>query len=180
MFIRFLVKAIVTIVVFAIVVGVIGYIYISSGYYNVAASDHHNSLTLWAISTTSDNSVRHHADDIVVPEGALQDSLGGFGHYNEMCLDCHGGPGIDREEFAEGMYPLPPTLVGIDSVWTPAQLFWIVQNGYKFTGMPAFGSTHTDEQIWKIVAFTEHLSRMSTDEYMAMQDSLGSEDPDED
>ena len=117
MFIRFLVKAIVTIIVFVIVVGIIGYIYINSGYYNVAATDHHNALTLWAISTASDNSVRHHSDDIVVPEGALTDSLGGFVHYDHMCRDCHGGPGIGREEFAEGMYPLPPTLVGIDSVW---------------------------------------------------------------
>ncbi len=179
MFIRFLVKKLVTVIVFLVVVGIIGYLYISSGFYNVAASDHHNSLTLWAISTTTDNSVRHHSDDIVVPNDVMADSLAGFEHYNEMCLDCHGGPGIGREEYAEGMYPLPPTLVGIDSVWTQPQLFWIIKNGFKFTGMPEFGSTHSDEQIWKIVAFADHLSHMSYRDYMAMQDSLGGEDMDE-
>ncbi len=180
MFIRFLVKKVVTIIVFVIVVGIIGYLYISSGLYNVAASDHHTSLTLWTISTTTDNSVRHHAADIVAPNDLMADSLEGFGHYNEMCLDCHGGPGIGREEFAEGMYPLPPTLVGVDSVWTPSQLFWIIKNGFKFTGMPGFGSTHTDKQIWSIVAFTDHLSHMSYRDYMAMQDSLGGESMHED
>jgi mono/diheme cytochrome c family protein len=180
MFNRFVLKAAITITVFIIVVLIVGYAYISSGYYNIAATDHHTALTIWAISTLMDNSVRHHAESVSMPPAELlADSVSGFGHYDEMCRDCHGGPGIERSESGEGLYPLAPTLVGIDSVWTQAQLFWIIKNGIKMTGMPEFGSTHSDEQIWHIVAFADHLSHMSNSDYMALRDSLGGESDEE-
>jgi len=49
-----------------------------------------------------------------------------------------------------------------------AELFWIVKNGLKMTGMPSFGKTHTEEQIWGIVAFLRHLPTLSPEEHAAM------------
>jgi hypothetical protein len=43
-------------------------------------------------------------------------------------------------------------------------LFWIVKHGLRMTPMPAFGPTHTDEEIWKIVAFIRHLPELSPQE----------------
>lgn len=50
--------------------------------------------------------------------------------------------------------------------WTPSQIFWIVKNGVRMTGMPAFGPTHDDDRIWAIVAFVQTLQGMSSDQYL--------------
>ena len=51
---------------------------------------------------------------------------------------------------------------------TDGELFWIVQNGIRMTGMPAFGPTHKDEEIWKIVAFLRHLPALTPEEEKAL------------
>jgi mono/diheme cytochrome c family protein len=51
---------------------------------------------------------------------------------------------------------------------TDGELFWVVQNGIRMTGMPAFGPTHKDEEIWKIVAFLRHLPALTPEEEKAL------------
>ena len=52
--------------------------------------------------------------------------------------------------------------------WTAARLHWVVQNGIKMTGMPSFGVSHTDPEIWAIVAFLEKMPKMTPQEYQAL------------
>ena len=128
---------------------------------------HHDKLTLWMMNTVRENSIKQNADDnIKIPD--LSDSSlvsMGFVHYREMCVGCHGGPGIEQSEIAEGLYPNPPMLTKVAKDRTPQQLFWITKNGLKMTGMPAFGKTHTDDMIWAIVAFTKKLPAMAIEQY---------------
>ena len=49
------------------------------------------------------------------------------------------------------------------------ELFWILQNGIRMTGMPAFGPTHKDEELWKMVAFLRHLPELSDEEQKALR-----------
>ena len=65
-------------------------------------------------------------------------------------------------------------MIGIENDWNDRELFWIIKNGIKMSGMPSFGKTHSDEQIWEIVAFTKHLSALSPRDYEHLVDSLGS------
>jgi mono/diheme cytochrome c family protein len=82
----------------------------------------------------------------------------GFIHYKENCLPCHGGPGIPRTEFAEGLNPSAPELDTPDIAKDEdAELFWITKNGIRMTGMPAFGGNHTDDEIRDILAFVRKL-----------------------
>ena len=144
-----------------IVLLIIGYfIFIYSGMYNISAMDHHNKMTLWMMNTVRENSIKHNADDKIKMPVLSDDSLVkmGFVHYREMCVSCHGAPGIKQSEFAEGLYTNPPMLSKVANDWTPQQLFWITKNGLKMTGMPAFGPTHTDDMIWAIIAFTKKTS----------------------
>ncbi len=153
------------IVIVVLIIAFLAYIY--SGIYNVSALVPHNKLTLWIMNTVGDNSIKHHAnDDIKTPD--LSDSSlvkMGFVHFREMCVGCHGGPGIEQSEIAKGLYPSPPMLSKTAKEWTPQQLFWITKNGLKMTGMPAFGPTHTDDMIWAIVAFTKQLPTMTKEQY---------------
>ncbi|HWF18465.1 MAG TPA: cytochrome c, partial [Verrucomicrobiae bacterium] len=89
--------------------------------------------------------------------------------YHEMCVQCHGAPGKEAGEIAKGLWPTAPNYNMITSDWTPAQLFWITKNGIKFTAMPGWGGTHSDEKIWDIVAFLQKLPNLSPTDYHQME-----------
>ena len=97
----------------------------------------------------------------------------GFGHYDEMCTLCHGGPGIERSEIGKGLNPQAPDLAKAVKAWTPRQLFWIINHGVKMTGMPSFGATHDDDEVWSIVAFVEKLPQISPEQYQRMKREAG-------
>jgi mono/diheme cytochrome c family protein len=99
-------------------------------------------------------------------DGMIKD---GFDHYDDMCAVCHGGPGIQRSEIAKGLNPQASNLADAIKMWTPRQLFWIVKHGMRMTGMPSFGATRTDEELWSIVAFIEKLPKMTPDQYQEMK-----------
>lgn len=147
---------------------IVGYlIFIYSGIYNISAMVHHDKLTHWMMNTVRENSIKHNAEDDIKMPNLSDTSLirMGFVHYREMCVGCHGGPGIEQSEIAKGLYPNPPMLSKVIKDWTPQQLFWITKNGLKMTGMPAFGITHTDDMIWAIVAFTKKLPTLTNEQY---------------
>src|SRR5207237_2238623 len=86
-----------------------------------------------------------------------------------MCRVCHGRPGEESPPIREGLNPQPPKL---DSERirkrADAELFWVIKNGIRMTGMPAFGKTHKDQDVWSIVAFVRYLPTMRPGEYAAM------------
>ena len=143
-----------------------GLVFILSGFYNVAALQEHTPLLAWTFETLSDRSIERHAGELPAP--LPTDSaqlLHGFEHYRAMCETCHGGPGVDRGEIGEGLYPRPPRLVRAAAGMSDAELFWVVKNGIKATGMPGFGSTHDDASLLQIVAVVRSLPDMSEEEY---------------
>lgn len=142
------------------------------GAYDVAATAEHSSVTRWALNTLQHSSVARRAGDAPVALPTDSASLAhGFEHYEEMCVVCHGAPGIDRGEFGQGMAPTPPDLAEEVHEWSDAQLFWITKNGIKLAGMPGFGPTHSDEEIRAIVAFLRRLEEMTPEEYAALAEA---------
>jgi mono/diheme cytochrome c family protein len=77
---------------------------------------------------------------------------------------CHSAPGVETSELAKGMYPAPPVLTHTSKQWSPGELFWIIRNGIKMSGMPAWPD-HSDDDIWSIVAFLQKLPGMSEQDY---------------
>jgi mono/diheme cytochrome c family protein len=153
-------------------------IVIEIGLYNVSVMSPDPGFLRWIFSTASDKSVERHAEGIMVP--SLTDSSmidEGFRHYNEMCVGCHGAPGVNRSEIGEGLYPHGPDLSRSAKELSPGELFWVIKNGIKSTGMPSFGKTHSDQKIWSIVAFLERLKTISAQEYSTMQGRTVGEQP---
>jgi mono/diheme cytochrome c family protein len=148
--------------ILAIVIGGLGFIY--SGAYNLAATSHHWPVAHWAIETARVRSVKAHAAGILIPPDLDTQVrvVTGVSHYAEECAPCHAAPGVAPEDIAEGMYPKPPALTA--PKWTPAELFWIVKNGIKMSGMPSWRN-HSDEDLWAIVAFLENLPAMTPERY---------------
>jgi mono/diheme cytochrome c family protein len=89
----------------------------------------------------------------------------GFEHYHEICVQCHGAPGMDRGELGQGIQPEPPRLDEEAEDWSDAELFWITKYGIRLAGMPAFGRTHSDDEIWGIVGFLRQMQTMTAEEY---------------
>jgi len=141
-----------------------------SGIYSVAASESDGDLKSWLFSTVMRRSVIAHAGQADAnfrpTETQIRD---GFRLYNETCIYCHGAPGHDPSEIGKGLNPEPPYLPDRAERWTNAELFWIIKNGIKMTGMPSFGVTHKDSEIWNLVAFVQTLPKLTEEQYKQME-----------
>lgn len=143
-----------------------------TGAYNVAASDQHFDAVRWTFNTTLRRSVANRAGGVDLPESPSEDLLAeGAGYYAESCAYCHGGPGQEPAEWSRGMRPEPPHLTEAATEWTGEEIHWIVSNGFKMTGMPAFGEHHSAEEITAIASFVSALPGFSADDYARLTDS---------
>lgn len=152
-----------------VVLGILKVLFIYSGIFNVAATYPDSAPVAWALSTIMDNSVKRHSRGIEAPQ--LDDPAmirTGLSHYQQMCVGCHGAPGVPIGAVGRGLNPDPPELTEAAGDWKPNELFWITKNGVRMSGMPAWGVTHSDKEIWAIVAFTRKLPSMKPAEYQAM------------
>lgn len=159
-----------TLIAAVLITGVIvvlgGLALIYSGLYDVAATASHWSIARWALETARTRSIKAHAAGIEAPPG-LDDPatvITGVAHFAAHCAVCHGAPGVPKGDIAQGLYPQPPNLADAARRFSAGELFWILRNGIKMTGMPAW-SDHSDEELWATVAFLEKLPGMSEQDY---------------
>lgn len=151
----------------------VGLLIVLTGGYNVAATERHTTVGAWALDTNFRNAVQRRADEIRAPELTPAMVAAGAPEYKSMCAHCHGGVGEGRAEWAKGMRPMPPPLARAAQEWSPSEVHWLVSNGAKMTGMPAFGATHDEDTIWNIVAFVKALPTMNAKEYAAFPSAHG-------
>ena len=154
----------VVLLMLAAFVGVLVY----AGIYNIGADAPHYRFVYSALSELRERAIANYSQGIQPPAdlGSPQRISAGAGLYNEMCTGCHLGPGVEKSEMSQGLYPPAPELArGTDL--TPAQQFWVIKHGVKLTAMPAWGKTHNDELIWDMVAFIQQLPKMSPQQYQA-------------
>jgi mono/diheme cytochrome c family protein len=152
--------------------------FVWSGGYNVAASVPHWKITHWFLEKVRDRSISAHSKGIIVPslkDPKLLDI--GFKNYHAMCRVCHGTPGNSPNEIAKGLNPNPPDFTS-KSIEMPndAELYWVIKNGIKMTGMPSFGPTHSEDELWGIVTFLRRLPKLKPEEYNAMVKASGLSD----
>jgi mono/diheme cytochrome c family protein len=143
-------------------------IYIYIGAYNIAADAPHSRFVYSTLDALRERAIAAHSRDIT-PPADLNDPkriAAGAGLYNEMCTGCHLGPGMEKSEMSQGLYPPAPELTA-GNKHTPEQMFWIIKHGVKLTAMPAWGKTHDDRLIWDMVGLIRQLPKMSPDQYQA-------------
>jgi mono/diheme cytochrome c family protein len=146
-----------------------------------AASLLHNGLSSRATPTFLEAMLARNARHMAIPAGARKqqnpipaspDNLRDARlHFADHCAICHGNEGTGDTPIGKGLYPKPPDLRAEETQkLSDGELFWIIENGVRFTGMPAFGGSHgSEEDSWKLVRFIRHLPQLSTDERMEMQ-----------
>jgi len=156
-----------------VVLGAIGVAY--SGIYNVAANAPGIQPLEWLLAKTSQNSVAAHAKTVTAPAQLTdQQARVGLSIYRETCVYCHGAPGQDPGDIGKGLNPEAPYLPDVVGGFSSAELFWIIKNGIRMTGMASYGAVRKDEEIWSLVAFVQRLPKMTPEQYKQMEQSVTS------
>jgi mono/diheme cytochrome c family protein len=147
------------------------------GIFDTTATGKLNILDWWG-EVNLENSLRWRATDSKIP--ADTDTARGFALYREMCLHCHGAPGAEREKWAHHMLPLPPKFWedGEFKDMSDGEIFSLVRDGIRMTGMPAFGPFHSEKDIWNMVAFIRRLDKLTDREKQLLQETAKEYDHD--
>ncbi len=155
--------------------GTVGFAY--SGLFDVSASATEPGVVRWLLQTTRERSVRRRAESIAAPDQSDEKQVAAGGRaFGEMCAGCHGAPGLDPMLGARDMNPPPPDLIKAAAERTPAEFFWVIKHGIRMTGMPAWGATHSDTQLWELVAFLERLPELAAEDYRQLTERSGDDD----
>lgn len=96
----------------------------------------------------------------------------GRAHFADHCASCHGNDGRGKTKIGQNLYPKAPDM------WLPetqslsdGELFYIIENGVRLTGMPAWGDPgpEDDSETWDLVHFIRHLPQITPDELAQME-----------
>jgi mono/diheme cytochrome c family protein len=91
-------------------------------------------------------------------------------HWADHCATCHANNGNGDVEMGRNMYPRAPDMRKPETQnLTDGELFFIIENGIRLTGMPAWGTPRHEEDSWKLVRFIRHLPQLSDDEEQEMK-----------
>ena len=154
-----------TLATLALLGAIAGGAIVFGGLYNVSARLGHLPPTAWVLHTTYRNAVDLWSPPpSAVPE--LTDDLLRLGirHFDGACRMCHSAPGEDRTATIRAMEPVPPHITEAVAGWAPHHLGWIVREGVKMSGMPAWPASRDDEP-WAVVAFLTRVRDMDPATY---------------
>ena len=93
-------------------------------------------------------------------------------HFADHCATCHGNNGDGQTPIGRNVYPKSPDLRLADTQdMSDGELFFIIQNGIRFTAMPGWGTgdPSKDTDSWKLVHFIRHLPRLTQEELEEMK-----------
>jgi mono/diheme cytochrome c family protein len=107
-----------------------------------------NLFTRYVISRASRHGIPSRPQDI-------KESIErGGSHYGLDCGVCHADDGHAQRPLGQWMYPRASDLTSKEvQSYSDNELFWIIQNGIRFTGMPAFGKVETPDHVWDLVNY---------------------------
>jgi mono/diheme cytochrome c family protein len=94
----------------------------------------------------------------------------GRAHFADHCASCHGNDGSGQTGMGKGLYPRAPDMRRPETQeLTDGELFYVIENGIRFTGMPAWGKEGAPEESWKLVHFIRRLPQLNPEELAEME-----------
>lgn len=113
---------------------------------------------------------RDRANPILKTGGSIR---AGMEHWADHCATCHGNDGSGDTAMGKGQYPRAPDMRQSPTQdLTDGELFYIIENGVKLTGMPAWttGTPEGEQDSWHLVNFIRHLPDLTEEELSEMAD----------
>jgi mono/diheme cytochrome c family protein len=96
----------------------------------------------------------------------------GMAHFADHCATCHANDGSGDTVMGLGLFPPAPDMrKSATQSMTDGELFYIIEHGVRFTGMPAWGSDNPADAAvgWQLVHFIRHLPHLSPAELQRME-----------
>jgi mono/diheme cytochrome c family protein len=151
-----------------------------------SAREHPSALERWVARRVRSMAAPAGAKDRVNPiPDSPQVLAEARAHWADHCAGCHANNGSGDAEMGKRMYPPAPDMrLAETQQMSDGELFFIIQNGVRMTGMPGWGGmnhgehSHDEEDSWKLVRFIRHLPQVTAEEEREMQ-SLNPKSPDE-
>ena len=125
---------------------------------NSQPSQFERRVAMSAMDASVDRHAAHDAKNPILPTD--QNLIDAMKLYTMNCAGCHGG--LDKKPAAQqhSFYPPVPQLIlhpPDDEDW---HTYFVIHNGVRYTGMPAWNSVLSDEDIWKITTFLSHIEKL--------------------
>lgn len=102
-------------------------------------------------------------------------------HFADHCATCHANNGSGQTTIGQNLYPKPPDMRQRQTQeLTDGEIYSIIHNGIRLTGMPAWGEPDpkADQDSWKLVLFIRHLPKLTAEEEKEME-ALNPKSPEE-
>lgn len=152
-------------VVATLLVVVLGaFLYLRMGYLDMRADAAPSRFeSQWAMRFL-DASVDRRAPDQTSPiEASDANLIEGIKLYKTHCAMCHGAPGHPEKSFGHPFNPPAPQFMEEAPDMSEGENDYIIQHGVRWTGMPAWGATLSDKQIWTLTTFLSHMEKLPPD-----------------
>src|SRR5687768_1055261 len=164
-------KALVLLVAIAAVVTVLVFIWIGSR--GISARAEPGRIETAVARTMRRLAVPRNDRDRQNPVPATAEMIAaGRAHYADHCAACHANDGSGETRIGLGLYPKPPDMrQAATQSLTDGELFYIIENGVRLTGMPAWstGTPEGEEASWHLVHFIRRLPKLTAEEIEEME-----------
>ena len=145
--------------------------FISHGF---SARDEPMAIEAWVARQLRHIAVPRAAREMANPIPANPEVLSeAMEHFADHCAFCHSNDGSGNTAIGKGLYPKTPNMreAGTQNL-SDGELYYIIHNGVRFTGMPAFGKDdgQQDPDSWKLVRFIRHLPQITDEELSRMKE----------
>lgn len=114
-------------------------------------------------------SVRRQSNPVAATSEALR---AGLEHWADHCATCHANDGSGDTSIGRSLYPRAPDMRGPRTQgMSDGELFYVIERGIPFTGMPAWGTgtPEGEQSSWHLVRFIRHLPGLSEQELKDME-----------
>jgi len=91
-------------------------------------------------------------------------------HFADHCASCHANDGSGSTDLGRSLFPRAPDMrLAQTQDKADGELYWIIENGIRLTGMPAWGAGGSnDADTWKLVHFLRHLKELTPEQLKEM------------
>jgi mono/diheme cytochrome c family protein len=154
-------RILIGILIGVVVVLLVCFCYVRFGFVDPRADAEVGALETKLAMPALDASVNRRAADAKNPIQLTNENLvAGMKIYQEGCAGCHGDILHTRVAFGDSFYPRAPQFVEDAPDMPENENFYIIQHGVRLSGMPAWGKTLNEQQLWQVTTFLSHMEEL--------------------
>lgn len=164
-------KAAAVLLAIAAIVSLIGFVYLMNA--GLSAREEPGALETALALRARNLTIGWHARNVKDPTQPTADTIrAGLEHFADHCATCHANDGSGNTELGRGLFPKPPDMrLARTQNLSDGEMFYIIENGIRFTGMPGFGTgdPSAKSSTWPLVHFIRHLPKLTAEELEQME-----------